>query len=65
MAYIPLGSVTRLKDGRYRVAKRDGAGISLSLEEWREALAEMSRLESFSHITTGRQSSEYREGGST
>lgn len=52
----PLGSVTRLNDGRYRVEKRDTAGISLELYEWQEALDEMKRQEMFRRITTGRQS---------
>ena len=53
-----LTKVRRLKDARYIVERRDGACLALPLEQWKEALTEMDRLECFEQITTRRQSSE-------
>ena len=41
----PLKGVRRLKDGRYRVERTDGAGVSLTIEEWQSALADMQKQE--------------------
>jgi hypothetical protein len=50
-----LKAVRLLKDGRYRVERSDGVGMSLPPDQWKEAVAEIDRQEMFRKITTGRQ----------
>lgn len=40
-----LREVRRLRDGRYQVTRADGACLSLSLEEWQDALDQIEDLE--------------------